>query len=179
MTAYERWMKEKNLEERAATLENFDDNFVADVKEYVRLLKESKSLDVYVYTKQDKTTFRFPILGYFGKLGLMNVYNEPFYTCCRYALLEDTYPELEEGEKVFLELHDRVWNGEKVISTIPQQKQAQAKEKLDKLRYLMNLTLIGLETFKFMVEHLHGEGESLDTKYNDTAWKWKEYLERK
>ena len=178
MTVYERWMKEKNLEERAATLVEFDNQFVSDVKEYVRLLKESKSLDVYVYTKLDKTAFHFPIIGFFGKLGLSNLYNEPFYTCVRYALLDDIYPEVEEGEKVFLELHDRVCRAEEIMHTIPAQKQAQAQQKLENLKYLMNLHLTGLGMFKFMLEHLNGDEQSLDSKYNETAWVWKEYLEK-
>lgn len=168
----EAYIKDKKLKTRAADLQPIDRSFEKDLKGYNSLLLKSEAAMTYKYTRLDKTVFSFPVLGIVGQLGLANVWNDPFFTCCRYALMEHGYKEIEEGEFVIVELMDRVRNAKKIIGSLPAAKQAMARTKLEGLNHLVNLLCAGLEIFKDMLRTVAGDKESLDSKYNSTAAIW-------
>lgn len=172
MKIAERYINEKKLRTRAVELQPMDNTFEKDIHGYNSLLLKSEMALNYKYTRLDQRVFSFPVLGVIGQLGLANMWNDPFYTCCRYALMEEGYKEIEEGENVLSELVDRVQHAKKIIGTLPTNTQAAARKKLEGLSHLINLLCAGLEIFKDMLRTVSGDSESLDAKYNPTALIW-------
>lgn len=172
MKQLEQYVQNKNLNNRASKLSVFDSIFLEDIKGYNKILMNSPTIQNYSYLKQNKEVYKFPVIGIIGQLGLANVWHEPFYTCCRYALMDEGYKELEEGELVLAELVDRVAHARKIIHTLPSTKQKEAQEKLARLSHLVNLIVAGLELFKDMLKTISGDKTSLDSKTNSTALVW-------
>lgn len=172
MKIAEQYINEKKLRSRAISLQPIDTTFEKDLKGYNSLLLKSEVALGYRYVRLDQKEFTFPVLGIIGQLGLVNMWNDPFFTCCRYALMEEGYKELEEGESVLKELVDRVQHAKKIIGTLPAGKQQAAQKKFEGLNHLVNLLCAGLEIFKDMLRTVSGDKESLDSKYNSTALIW-------
>lgn len=173
MSKLEQYITAKNLRKRAAEMVLFDKQFQQEVTEHNRMLLDAEHVKTYQYMRLDKKVYHFPVLGIIGQLGLANAWNDPFYTCCRYALMDDGYKEIEEGESVLAELVDRVAHARSIIHTLPLKQQQAAQEKLSRLSFLVDILVAGLELFKDMLKTVSGDLTSLDSKYNDTALVWK------
>ena len=168
---------ERTTLERKALSGPYDTSFLAELRSYITSKRESL-IGGLSYKTASGGVANFPALLSIGTICYREGTEDPFYTCCRYALIREAVKEKEGAMVVIEEVLDRVCKALEIWESIPPEKRLASERALGKFQHFALILGLGLSMLRDMEEIAHGnfKEENFDAE-NLTALKWRAFQE--